>query len=152
MFTQCVSGVLILSSPPSARLLSFIWRFLMLNTTCSPCVWAFLRIRVTHGALFLLPHHRARPCSKWFYADMRRVLDCMDHGELTWTVLQCVRCPMLGLEKYVFFYFWKLSWHQQPGERTCTQTHRLGSTLHTGAAGRPLDGSVPRCISLWFRC
>lgn len=104
-FTQCVSGVLILSSPPSARLWSFIcWFLLILNTTCSPCVWAFLSIRVRRGALFLLPHHRAvRPRSKWWFdADM---IDCMDHGELTWTVLQCVRCSVLGLKNMYFSIF-----------------------------------------------
>lgn len=144
MFTQCVSGVLILSSPPSATLLSFIWKFLLiLNTTCSPCVWAFLSIRATHGALLLLPRHRARPWANGGFMPIRD--GAWLHGPWRVDLDSFTMCQMFRAwpEKYVFFYFWKLSWHQQPRERTCTDAR-----TRSGAAGRPLDRSVLRCISL----
>lgn len=101
-------------------------------------MWAFLSIRVTRGALFLLPHHRARPCSKWwFYADMRRVFDCMDHGELTWTVLQCVRCSVLGLKNVYFSIFGNYRGTNNQ-ENVRAQTHRLGPMWRT----RPASGRV----------
>lgn len=38
--------------------------------------------------------------------QMRQVLDCMDHGELTLTVLKCVGCSVLDLkEKKCIFLF-----------------------------------------------
>lgn len=81
-------------SPPRATKENDVWKPLLVCVCTCVSIWGSNKGVLIFKQLYppTLPNCRARPCTIWwFYADMRQVLDCMDHGELTLAVLETER-------------------------------------------------------------